>query len=89
MSGETAAAAAGGVNAMLTPQTTARICLLQVRSPPRVPCLRVTNPSPCSNQARTGTFSHAAWGLWPHSSSFTPPHAPSPVYAVYNDGFQM
>lgn len=31
MSGETAAAAAGGVNVMLTPQTTARICLLQVR----------------------------------------------------------
>lgn len=30
LSGETAAAAAGGVNVMLTPQTTARICLLQV-----------------------------------------------------------
>ncbi|CAL8465609.1 g5145 [Coccomyxa elongata] len=33
MTGETAAAAAGGVNVMLTPQTTARICLLQALSP--------------------------------------------------------
>jgi acyl transferase domain-containing protein len=31
--GETAAAAAGGVNIMLTSQTTARICLLQALSP--------------------------------------------------------
>lgn len=33
MAGETAAAVAGGTNVMLTPQTSARICLLQALSP--------------------------------------------------------
>ena len=33
MVGETAAALAGGTNVMLTPQTSARICLLQALSP--------------------------------------------------------
>jgi len=33
MIGETVAAVAGGVNIMLTPQTTARICMLQALSP--------------------------------------------------------
>lgn len=33
MAGETRAAVAGGVNIMLTPQTSARICLLQALSP--------------------------------------------------------
>jgi hypothetical protein len=33
MMGETSAAVSGGVNIMLTPQTTARICLLQALSP--------------------------------------------------------
>ena len=33
MTGETAAAVAGGTNVMLTPQTSARICLLQALSP--------------------------------------------------------
>lgn len=33
MAGETAAALAGGTNVMLTPRTSARICLLQALSP--------------------------------------------------------
>ncbi len=33
MTGETDAAVAGGTNIMLTPQTSARICLLQALSP--------------------------------------------------------
>ena len=33
MTGETSAAVAGGANVMLTPQTSARICLLQALSP--------------------------------------------------------
>ena len=33
VAGETAAALAGGTNVMLTPQTSARICLLQALSP--------------------------------------------------------